>query len=71
MENKTLILFVGDYVQLHDNFYGNDSDWVQIIGIEPYDICMLSNGARVCASREYIKAVLSENQYKGSLNNGK
>jgi len=71
MENKTMILFMGDYVQLHDNFYGNDSDWLQIIGIEPYDICLLSNGARVCASSEYIKAVLSENQYKGSLNNAK
>lgn len=71
MENKLLILFVGDYIQLHTNFYGLDSDWVQIIGIEPYDICLLSNGARVCASREYIKAVLSDSQYKGSLNNAK
>ena len=71
MENKTMILFVGDYIQLHDNFYGSDSDWVQIIGVEPYDICLLSNGARVCASAEYIKAVLSESQYKGSLDNEK
>ena len=69
MENKLLILFVGDYIQLHNNFYGSDSDWLQVIGIEPYDICLLSNGARVCASREYIKAVLSESQYKGSLDN--
>mgnify|MGYP003661967562 CR=1 FL=1 len=59
-----MILFVGDYIQLHD------SDWLQVIGIEPYDICLLSNGARVCASAEYIGAVLSENQYKGA-NNGK
>ena len=65
MENKTMILFVGDYIQLHHNFYGEDSDWLQVIGIETYDICLLSNGARVCASREYIKAVLTENQYKG------
>jgi len=65
MENKPMILFVGDYIQLHQNFYGQDSDWLQVIGIEPYDICLLSNGARVCASREYIKAVLTENQYKG------
>ena len=71
MENKTMILFVGDYIQLHDNFYGSDSDWLQVIGIEPYDICLLSNGARVCASAEYIGAVLSESQYKGSLDNGK
>lgn len=70
MENKTLILFVGDYIQLHDNFYGNDSDWIQIIGVEPYDICLLSNGARVCASREYVKAVLSESQYNRRLDNG-
>jgi hypothetical protein len=64
MENKLLILFVGDYIQLHNNFYGSASDWLQVIGIEPYDICLLSNGARVCASREYIKAVLSDSQYK-------
>ena len=71
MKKETMILFAGDYIQLHNNFYGNDSDWLQVIEIEPYDICLLSNGARVCASAEYIKAVLSENQYKGSLNNGK
>jgi hypothetical protein len=61
---RQLILFIGDYIQLHNNFLGDDSEWLQIIGIEPYDICLLSNGASVCASVEYIKAVLSESQYK-------
>ena len=59
-----LILFIGDYIQLHNNFLGDDSEWLQIIDIEPYDLCLLSNGARVCASVEYVKAVLSESQYK-------
>ena len=59
-----LMVFVGDYVQLHDNFLGNDSEWLQVIDIEPYDLCLLSNGARVCASIEYVKALLSESQYK-------
>ena len=64
MSNQKLMLFVGDYVQLHDNFLGNDSEWLQVIEIEPYDICVLSNGAHVCASSEYVKAALSECQYK-------
>ena len=59
-----LMVFVGDYIQLHDNFLGDDAEWVQVIDIEPYDLCLLSNGARVCASVEYIKTVLSESQYK-------
>ena len=68
MSNQKLMLFVGDYVQLHDNFLGNDSEWLQVIEIEPYDICVLSNGARVCASSEYIKETLSEGQYKEKHN---
>ena len=63
-----LMLFVGDYVQLHDNFLGNDSEWLQVIDIEPYDLCLLSNGSRVCASSEYIKAALSKGQYKEKHN---
>jgi len=63
-----LILFVGDYVQLHNNFLGSDSEWLQVIDIEPYDLCLLSNGSRVCASSEYIKAALSEGQYKEKHN---
>ena len=63
-----LILFVGDYVQLHYNYLGNHSDWLQVIDIEPCDICLLSNGSRVCASGEYIKAALSEGQYKAKNN---
>ena len=61
---KQLILFIGDYVRLHDNFYGDDSEWLNITDIEPYDICVLSNGARVCASAEYIAEALSPVEYK-------
>lgn len=66
MPNKPnqLILFIGDYIQLHNNFFGNDSDWLNITNIEPYDICVLSNGDRVCASTEYIANVLSPIEYK-------
>ena len=58
-----LILFVGDYIQLHNNFFGSASDWLKVVGIEPYDICLLSDGSRVCASLEYVKSVLSESEY--------
>jgi len=68
MSNQKLMLFVGDYIQLHNNFLGNDSEWLQVIDIEPYDLCLLSNGARVCASLEYIKVALSEGQYKEKNN---
>ena len=63
-----LMLFIGDYVQLHSNFLGDDADWLQVIDVEPYDLCLLSNGSRVCASSEYIKATLSECQYKEKYN---
>lgn len=59
-----LILFIGDYVRLHDNFYGDDAEWLNICDIEPYDICVLSNGARVCASTEYIAGALSPIEYR-------
>lgn len=62
-----LILFVGDYVQLHHNFYGHNPEWLRITEIEPYDICLLSNGARVCASREYIAKVMSAIEYKDQI----
>ena len=59
-----LILFEGDYVCLHHNFYGDNTDWLKIKTIEPYDICVLSNGARVCASPEYISNVKSPIEYQ-------
>lgn len=62
--HNQLILYIGDYVRLHNNFYGHDSDWLNITDVEPYDICVLSNGARVCASVEYIAGVLSPVEYK-------
>ena len=63
-KEKQLILFIGDYVQLHQNFYGENSQWLEIVDIEPYDICLLSNGIRVCASSEYISSAKSPIEYK-------
>ena len=44
-----MILFIGDFVRLHD-----EQEWLAVTDIEPYDICVLQNGIRVCASEEYI-----------------
>jgi hypothetical protein len=52
-----MIIFEGDFVQLHDNFDGYNDTWLQVVTIEPYDICVLSNGRFVCASDYYISAV--------------
>mgnify|MGYP003626230405 CR=1 FL=1 len=54
-----MIIFEGDFVQLHENFYGSNDEWLTVVKIEPYDICILSNGAVVCASDHYILTVRS------------
>ena len=54
-----MIIFEGDFVQLHDNFDGHNDAWLRVVTIEPYDLCVLSNGVRVCASDQYISAVKS------------
>jgi hypothetical protein len=64
---NTLILFVGDYVQLNHNFYGDDSEWLRITEISPYDVCHLSNGAIVCASTHYIAAIMSAIEYREQI----
>ena len=65
---KQLILFIGDYVKLRENFYGPDSQWLKVIDVEPYDICLLSNGKynsiRVCASYQYIADAKSEMEWE-------
>ena len=57
-----MIIFEGDFVQLHDNFDGHNDAWLRVVTIEPYDLCVLSNGVRVCASDHYISAVKSASE---------
>ena len=54
-----MILFVGDYVQLKQNFYGSDDEWLEVKDLEVYDILVLSNGARVPALDNYISKAKS------------
>ena len=63
LEGGDMIIFEGDFIQLHDNFDGYNDAWLQVITVEPYDICILSNGAMVCASDHYISAVKSANEF--------
>ena len=53
-----MILFIGDFVRLHESKH-----WLEVTDIEPYDICVLQNNDRVCASSEYISEAKSKSQY--------
>ena len=59
-----MIIFEGDSVQLHENFYGSDDEWLTVVKVEPYDICILSNCAMVCASDHYILNARSASESK-------
>ena len=59
-----MIIFEGDFVQLVQNFHGNDDDWLQVKECEAYDIALLSNGARVPATDAYIRGVRSAKEHK-------
>tara|TARA_Y100000356_G_scaffold30411_1_gene22210 strand:+ start:265 stop:453 length:189 start_codon:yes stop_codon:yes gene_type:complete len=54
-----MIVCVGDYVQLKQNFYGSNDAWLKVKDVEPYDILVLSNGARVPALENYIREVIT------------
>ena len=58
-----MILFEGDFVQLVENFYGSDDEWLQVKECEVYDIALLSNGARVPATDAYIRGMRSEKEH--------
>jgi|TARA_R110001592_G_scaffold28662_4_gene104882 hypothetical protein len=58
-----MIIFKGDYIQLKYNFYGDNNEWFRVADIEVYDILVLSNGARVCASKDYLSDVKSHDEY--------
>ena len=62
-----MIIFIGDYVQLRNNFHGDDSDWLRVDDIEVHDILVLSTryygGVRVCASDDYIHKVKSDDVF--------
>ena len=53
-----MIVFIGDFVRLNDT-----DNWLEVTDIEPYDICVLQNGIRVCASDEYIAEAKSSNEF--------
>jgi hypothetical protein len=53
-----VIVFIGDFVRLNDT-----DNWLEVTDIEPYDICVLQNGIRVCASDEYIAEAKSSNEF--------
>ena len=59
-----MIIFEGDFVQLVQNFHGNDDEWLQVKECEVYDIALLSNGARVPATDAYIRGVQSAKEHK-------
>jgi hypothetical protein len=61
-----MILFIGDFVRLHD-----EEEWLAVTDIEPYDICVLQNGIRVCASEEYIAEAKSCNEFMAASKNNK
>lgn len=54
-----MILFIGDFVRLHGM-----TNWLAVVDIEAFDICLLSNGIRVCASDEYIAEAKSSLEFK-------
>ena len=59
-----MIILQGDFIKLTRNFYGDNSEWYRVDQIEVYDICLLSNGVRVPASKEYISNVKSSAEYE-------
>tara|TARA_R110000803_G_scaffold59941_1_gene119014 strand:- start:223 stop:465 length:243 start_codon:yes stop_codon:yes gene_type:complete len=59
LEGRNMIIFEGDFVRLWHNFNGSNYAWLRVVRIEPYDLCVLSNGATVCASDQYISEVKS------------
>ena len=57
-----MIVFVGDWMRLH-----LESKWHQVVGIKPFDICILDDGREVYAEDRpngKISQVLSDNEYK-------
>lgn len=57
-----MIIFVGDWMRLH-----LESKWHQVVGIKPFDICVLDDGREVYAEdrpRGKIAEYLSDNEYK-------
>ena len=58
-----MIIFEGDFVRLWHNFNGSNYAWLRVVRIEPYDLCVLSNGATVCASDQYISEAKSADEF--------
>tara|TARA_R110002153_G_scaffold141070_1_gene292022 strand:+ start:68 stop:316 length:249 start_codon:yes stop_codon:yes gene_type:complete len=63
LEGRNMIIFEGDFVRLWHNFNGSNYAWLRVVRIEPYDLCVLSNGATVCASDQYISEAKSADEF--------
>ena len=64
VEDDRIILFVGDYVRLINNYYGADSKFYRVDSILTYDVLLLENGVYVPARVDYIAEILSAKQYE-------
>lgn len=64
VEDDRIVLFVGDYVRLINNYYGADSKFYRVDSILTYDVLLLENGVYVPARVDYIAEVLSAKQYE-------
>lgn len=64
VENDRIIVFVGDYVRLVNNYYGAPSKFYRVDDIRTYDVLLLENGVYVPARVDYIAEVLSAKQYE-------
>lgn len=64
VEDDRIILFVGDYVRLINNYYGADSKFYRVDSILTYDVLLLENGVYVPARVDYIAELLSAKQYE-------
>ena len=64
VEDDRIILFVGDYIRLINNYYGADSKFYRVDSILTYDVLLLENGVYVPARVDYIAEVLSAKQYE-------
>ena len=68
IENDRIIVFVGDYVRLVNNYYGAPSKFYRVDDIRTYDVLLLENGVYVPARVDYIAELLSAKQYKERFN---
>ena len=64
VEDDRLIVYIGDYVRLKQNYYGASSRFYRVKSVLTYDVLLLENEVHVPARVDYLAEVLSENEYK-------